>query len=412
MAKRRVVITGMGVITALGESLELLWDNIIAGKSGVSLIQKFDTSEYPVKIGGEITTFNTDKYIDSRSARRIDPFAIYGLAAAKNAVEDSGINFDNCDRDRCGVLIGTGIGGLQELEKEHKKLLLKSPDRVSPFCVPKLMVNAASGNVAIEYGLRGSNYCVVTACAAASHSIGEAFRLIQNDYEDVMITGGSEAALTGLGLASFCSLKALSRRNDEPEKASRPFDRDRGGFVLAEGAGAMVLEEYELAKKRGANIYAELVGFGMTCDAEHITAPCADGRGAQGAIKKAIQSARINPDQIDYISAHGTGTLLNDSAETMAIKAVLGESAKKTSISSTKSHLGHTLGASGGIELVISALAMKNSVIPPTINLDNPGEGCDLDYTPLTPKERDIKYAMKNSFGFGGHNACLVIGKI
>ncbi|MCF7954247.1 MAG: beta-ketoacyl-ACP synthase II, partial [Phycisphaerae bacterium] len=294
----------------------------------------------------------------------------------------------------------------------HRKLIERGPSRVSPFCVPKLMVNAASGNVAIQLGFRGANKAVVTACAAATHAIGDSFHLIRDGYEDVMITGGSEAALTRLGLASFCSLKALSRRNDEPHAASRPFDRDREGFVLGEGAGILLLEEYEAAKKRGANIYAEIVGFGMTCDAEHITAPASDGRGACGAMSKALADAKIDRTQIDYINAHGTGTQLNDAAETKAIKTTFGDHAKKVAISSTKSHLGHLLGASGGVELVLSALAIKNKTIPATINHEHPGEGCDLDYTPMIAREADIQYVMSNSFGFGGHNGSLVIRKV
>lgn len=412
MAKRRVVITGMGVVTALGQDLSIFWDKIQAGTSGVSTITRFDNSDYPVHIGGEIADFDPADYVDKRESKRIDRFAMLGLAAAINAVKDSGMDLDKIDLDRCGVIMGSGIGGLEELEKEHCKLIQRGPDRVSPFCVPKLMVNAASANIAIHFNMRGQNTSVVTACASASHAIGDSLRHIQVGTADIMVTGGCEAALTRLGLASFCSLKALSRRNDDPEAASRPFDRDRDGFVLGEGAGVMVLEEYEFARKRGARIYAELLGFGMTCDAIHITQPAADGKGACNAISMALNDAGIDRTKIDYINAHGTGTQLNDASETNAVKKVFGDHAKKLAISSTKSHLGHLLGASGGVELIISALAIRDSVIPPTINLENPDPKCDLDYTPLQARQANIDYAMSNSFGFGGHNASLLIGKL
>ena len=412
MADRRVAITGLGVVTALGQSLSTFWENICAGISGVKKIENFDTTGYSSQIGGEICDFDPTDYIEKRQARRIDRFALFGLAAAINAVKDSGIDFDKVDRDRCGVIIGSGIGGLGELEDEHSKMIGRGPGRVSPFCVPKLMVNAASANVAIQFNLRGSNTAVVTACAAASHAIGDAYRHIKYGHEDLIITGGAEAALTRLGLASFCALKALSCRNDDPAAASRPFDRDRDGFVLGEGAGILVLEEMEAAKKRGARIYAELIGFGMTCDAGHITAPSEEGRGAADAIRKALADAKIDCEKIDYINAHGTSTQLNDVSETHAIKTVFGDHAKKVAISSTKSHLGHLLGASGGVELVISSLAIKDSVIPATLNLENPDKQCDLDYTPLNARQAEIKYAMSNSFGFGGHNASLVIAKV
>lgn len=411
MSERRVAITGLGVVTALGESVEVLWDNLCAGKSGVKLIESFDTSDYPVKIGGEITNFDPTNYIAKRESNRIDLFAMYGLAAGINAVKDSGLDLDAINRDRFGVIVGSGIGGLGELEKEHRKLIERGPDRVSPFCVPKLMVNAASANIAIHYNLRGSNTSVVTACASGAHAAGDAMAQIKNGNADIMITGGCEAALTRLGLASFCSLKALSRRNDDPERASRPFDRDRDGFVLAEGAGIVVLEEYEHAKKRGARIYAELKGFGMSCDGMHITAPSPDGYGACAAMRAALDNAGINVGDIDYINAHGTSTKMNDLSENNAVKKVFGEYAKKLAMSSTKSHLGHLLGASGGVELVISALVVQRGVMPPTINLENPDPQCDLDYVPLVARQAEVKYAMSNSFGFGGHNASLIVGR-
>ena len=412
MSDRRVVITGMGLVTALGESLEEFWQNICAGTSGVKTIESFDTGGYPVHIGGEVLHFDPTSYIDKREARRIDRFALFALASAINAVKDSGLDMDKVDRDRCGVIVGTGIGGLRELEKEHCKLIERGPDRVSPFCVPKLMVNAASANVSIYYGLRGANTAVVTACASAAHAVGDASREIKAGGADVMISGGAEAALTQLGLASFCALKALSQRNDEPTRASRPFDRDRDGFVLSEGAGIVVLEEYEHAKRRGARIYGELVGYGMSCDATHITAPSEDGSGAGNAMRAALKSAGLGTEQIDYINAHGTGTTLNDVSETKAIKSVFEGGARDVAISSTKSHLGHLLGASGGVELIVSTLAVHHGVIPPTINLENPDDECDLDYTPLVAREAKLACAMSNSFGFGGHNASLIVRKM
>jgi len=413
MTRRRVVITGLGVVTNIGSDVKVFWDNLLAGKSGLSMLEGFDTDEFPVKIGGQVKDFDPDKYIDPRESKRIDRFAQMALAASVCAVEDSGIDFSTLDLDRCGSIIGSGIGGLGEIEREHLKLMEKGPRRVSPFCVPKLMANAANANVAIRFGLRGANQAVITACAAATHAIGDSLRQIQYGYEDVIIAGGAEAAVTNLGLASFCALKALSTRNDEPQRASRPFDADRGGFVLAEGAGIVILEEYEHAKRRGAKIYAELLGFGMSCDANHITAPCEDGSGAARCISGAIRDAGLNPGQIDYINAHGTGTELNDKAETKAVKSALGEAvARKVAISSIKSHIGHSLGASGGIEAVATALAIKNGIIPPTINLETADPECDLDYTPLVPKEREIKFALSNSFGFGGHNASIALGKI
>jgi len=412
MADRRVVITGMGVVTALGDSLTGLWNNIVTGKSGVKTIESFDTSGYPVCFGGEISDFDPSGLLDKREIKRQDRFALFALASAIHAIDDSGLDLNNIDRRRCGVIIGSGIGGLSELEKEHTKLIERGPSRVSPFCVPKLMVNAASANVSIHYSLYGINSAAVTACASAATAIGMAYRHIKSDEADMIITGGSEAALTRLGLASFCALKSLSQRNDQPAKASRPFDRDRDGFVLSEGAGVVVLEDYELARKRGARIYAEMLGYGMTGDGLHLTAPAPDGDGAHQAMLQAIKSAGIDREKVHYINAHGTGTELNDVSETAAIKNLFGNYAKNVPISSTKSHLGHLLGASGGVELVITALAMQHSVVPPTINLDNPDPKCDLDYTPLEAREARIDYAMSNSFGFGGHNAVLVIGKV
>jgi len=412
MSNRRVVITGMGLVTALGDSLDAFWANLVAGKSGVKRISGFDTTGYAVHIGGEIIGFQPERYLDKRDLKRADRFALFALASAISALRDSGLDPDALDRDRTGVIIGSGIGGLLELEKEHTKLLERGPDRVSPFCVPKLMVNAASANVSIYYQLRGPNTAVVTACASAAHAVADAVTAIRTGAGEVMIAGGSEAALTRLGLASFCALKALSMRNEEPERASRPFDRDRDGFVLSEGAGIVVLEEYESARRRGARVYAEILGYGASADGWHLTAPDPEGRGAVLAMKTALRSAGLRPEEMGYINAHGTGTVLNDISETRAIKAVFGAYAKKVAISSTKSHLGHLLGASGAVELVATALALHHQVIPPTINLENPDAQCDLDYTPLAARQMKMQFAMSNSFGFGGHNAVLVLGKV
>jgi len=414
MSKRRVVITGLGCVTALAESVGGLFTALCEGKSGVSTIESFDTSEYPVRCGGEIKSFDVKKYVDHRESKRMDRFSQFAMAAAIQAINDSGLDFTKEDSFRVGAVVGTGIGGIQEIEQQHEKLLKKGPGRVSPFCVPRLMANAASGNIAIRYGLRGPNFCAVSACASGSHAIGEAFCSIATGRSDVMITGGAEAALSPVGLASFCAARSLSTRNDNPKAASRPFDKDRDGFVLSEGAGIVVLEEYEHAKKRGANIYAELLGYSATNDGYHITAPLPDGKGAATTMKLALIDARIGPEKIDYINAHGTGTELNDIAESMAIRTVFGEHAYKLPVSSTKSSLGHLLGASGAVELIVCVKAINESAIPPTINLDNQDERCDLkmDFVPLEARQANVDIAMSNSFGFGGHNACLVVGKV
>jgi len=414
MNRRRVVITGLGCITALAESVDALFSALCAGKSGISTIESFDTSVYPVKFGGEIKNFDPTKYVEYRESKRMDRFTQFAVAATIQAVDDSGIDFSKEDPLRAGVIIGTGIGGIKEIEDQHIRLLKKGPRQVSAFTVPKLMGNAASGNIAIRYGLQGPNICVVSACASASHAIGEAFYNIVSGRSDIMITGGSEAALTPIGLASFCAARSLSTRNDDPPRASRPFDKDRDGFVLSEGAGIVILEEYEHAKKRNAKIYAELLGYAATDDAYHITAPIPDGSGAAQAMRLALIDAGIEPEKVDYINAHGTGTELNDIAESQAIKRVFGEHAYKVAISSTKSHLGHLLGASGAVELIVCARAITDSVIPPTINLENQDPRCDLkmDYVPLQARQAKVNVAISNSFGFGGHNACVVVGKI
>ena len=410
---RRVVITGLGVVTSLGEVVDEMWENLCAGKSGIGPVTRWDISKYPARFGGECARFDIGNYgVDVREAKRLDRFAQFGLAAAVSAVGDSALDFTKEDPFRAGVIIGSGIGGIETLEEQNKVLVQRGLSRVSPFTVPRLMVNAASGNVSIRFKINGPNTAVATACATGTNAIGDAYRLIQHDMADMMIAGGSEAALCELGMASFVAARALSTRNDDPQRASRPWDKDRDGFVMAEGAGVIVLEELEHAKKRGARIYAELVGYGMTGDACHITAPDPEGAGAAMAMRLALRDGKLNADQIDYINAHGTSTPLGDVAETKAIKAVLGDYAKKVAVSSTKSQLGHSLGATGGVEAVVLAMAISRNLIPPTINLDNPDPECDLDYVPHKARDRKINVAMSNSFGFGGHNACIVMKKL
>ena len=384
MSSRRVVITGMGCITSLGESAEDLFQSLCEGKSGISEIEAFDTSDYRVKIGGEAKNFNVKNYLPSRVSKRMDRFTQMAVASAIQAVDDSGLDVEKEDKSRIGCIVGTGIGGIKEIEEQHLKLLKKGPRKMSPFCVPKLMGNAASGCISIQYGFTGPNMCVVTACAAAANAIGEAYHNVKAGRSDIMVTGGSEAALTTIGLASFCALKALSTDNDNPTGASRPFDASRNGFVLSEGAGIIILEEYEHAVKRGAKIYAEFLGYGATGDGYHITAPEPDGKGAVKAMQIALADAGIHPEKVDYINAHGTSTVLNDAAESQAIRNVLGNYAYKVPVSSTKSCLGHLLGASGGVELVAAAKAIEKSVIPPTINLENVDKDCDpkMDFVP------------------------------
>ncbi|WP_372894296.1 beta-ketoacyl-ACP synthase II [Stieleria sp.] len=408
---RRVVITGIGAVTPLALEVPKMWDRLIAGESGVGKIELLDTSEYKVHFAGEVWNFTLDGVADPREAKRLDRFTQFAVHAGHQAIQDSGIDFESVDRTRCGVILGSGIGGLIEIENQIERMLTKGPSRVSPFTVPKMMVNAAGGNISITYGLKGPNYAVATACASATNAMGDALRSIRLNETDLVITGGSEAALTRMGLAAFQNMKALSTRNEEPTKASRPFDADRDGFVLGEGAGVLVFEELEHAKKRGAKIYGEVLGYGTTSDAGHITAPDADGIGAAAAMTAALADARIDPANVDYINAHGTSTPLGDKAETTAIKRVFGDAAYQTSVSSTKSALGHSLGASGGVEAVILCKTIESEVIPPTINLETPDPDCDLDYTPNEAKSRAVKVAMSNSFGFGGHNACIVVGR-
>ncbi len=415
MSKRRVVITGLGCVTSLAESAHELFAALCEGKSGISAIESFDTSAYPVRFGGEAKKFDVTKYVDRRESKRMDRFTQFAMAAADQAVSDSGLDFSKEDVFRAGVVIGTGIGGIKEIEDQHIRLLNKGPGKVSPFCVPRLMANAGSGNVAIRYGLRGPNFCVSSACASGNHAIGEAFANILAGRSDIMIAGGAEAAVTPVGLASFCAARSLSTRNDDdPQAASRPFDSDRAGFVLSEGAGILILEELASAKKRGANIYAELLGYGATDDGHHITAPLPDGDGAARTMKLALADAGLSPEQIDYINAHGTGTELNDFAESSAIRTVFGGHAPNIPVSSTKSCIGHLLGASGAVELIVCVKAINESAIPPTINLDNPDPKCgpEMDFVPLQARETKVNAALSNSFGFGGHNACLVVGRL
>ncbi len=411
--KRRAVVTGLGVVTSLGRAIEVFWDRIVRGDSGVGPITLFDVAGYRVQFGGQVPWEPEKEDIaNPKELKRLDRFTQFALAAAKDAVTDSGIDFAKEDPFRCGVVIGSGIGGLWEFEVQEERLLNKGIDKVSPFTIPKLMVNSASGHVSSLYGIKGPNFAVATACASAANSIGSALRAIQYGDADVMVTGASEAALTPIGLAGFQNMRALSFRTDAPQQASRPFDVDRDGFVLAEGAGVVVVEELEHARKRGARIYAELKGYGASGDAGHITQPDDEGRGAAQAMAMALRDAGLSPDAVHYINAHGTSTPLGDKAETRAVKRVFGDHARRVSISSTKSQLGHTLGASGGIELVVCSLTMNRGVITPTINLDNPDPECDLDYTPKVARDAKVDVAMSNSFGFGGHNASLVIARV
>jgi 3-oxoacyl-[acyl-carrier-protein] synthase II len=410
--KRRVVVTGLGVVTGIACQVDQLWDGILAGASGVHPLTLFDTKDHKVHFGGDIPNFDASGVVDAKEIKRLDRFTLFAIHGAAQCIKDSGLDLGKIDLDRVGVIIGSGIGGLNEIEDQEFRLFEKGPDRVSPFTIPKMMLNAAGGNVAITFGLRGPNHSVATACASATNAMGDALRSIQYGDADVVVTGGSEAAITPIGLAGFANMKALSTRHDAPSKASRPFDLDRDGFVLSEGAGILVFEELEHARQRGARIYAEVLGFGASCDAGHITQPDQEGKGAGKAMFNALRDAKIDPSKIDYINAHGTSTPLGDKAESQAVKSVFGSSAYSVSISSTKGHIGHTLGASGGIEMVLCVKSVYHDVVPPTINLETPDPSCDLDYTPNQPKERKVNIAMNNSFGFGGHNASIICGKL
>ena len=409
--KRRVVISGLGVVTSLSCKVDDLWSRVLAGESGIHPIRLFDVSDFKVTIGGDIYDWNPSDYIDPKELKRLDRFTQFAIVAATDAVADSGIDFSSMDSFRSGVILGSGIGGLSTIEEQMSRLMTKGPNRVSPLTIPKLMLNAAGGNISIKYGIRGPNYTVATACASATNALGDALKCIQYGDADVMITGGAEAAMTRMGLSAFQNMKALSTRVDSPEQASRPFENDRDGFVFSEGAGIVIFEELEHAKARGAKIYAEVLGYGTSGDAGHITQPDEEGTGAAKAMSTALTDADLAPDQVDDINAPGTSTPLGDKAETRAVKSVFGAAAEKLSISSTKSQLGHSLGASGGIELVLCVKALQEQPVPPTINFSPPDPECDLDYTPNEPKSRSLNYVMSNSFGFGGHNASVVVGR-
>src|SRR5437660_3065476 len=410
MNDRRVVITGLGVITPVGNDLETFWKSLLEGKSGIGRIQAFDTANYDCKIGGEVRDFEPKNFFkNAKDVRRTDRFAQLAMAAAKMSMQDSGIDLERVNRDRFGVIVSSGIGGLKTLEDQCTILLSVGPKRVSAFTIPMLISNMASGLISMEFGLRGPNMCIVTACATSNNSIGESWRMIKFGEADIFVAGGSEAAIVKLGLAGFSAMKALSKRNDEPERASRPFDRDRDGFVISEGAGIVVVEELERAKKRNAKIYCELVGYGLSADAYHMTAPPPDGIGAARAMQLALDHAKLSIGDVDYINAHATSTGLGDVAEARAIKTVFRSRVKDVSISSTKSMTGHLLGGAGAIETAACALSIRDGVIPPTINLENPDHECDLDFTANVAKERKVRVALNNSFGFGGHNATLVV---
>ncbi|OGP43962.1 MAG: beta-ketoacyl-[acyl-carrier-protein] synthase II [Deltaproteobacteria bacterium GWD2_42_10] len=409
--KRRVVVTGIGVISPLGTGIEKNWKRILEGRSGIRRITKFDATNFPVQIAGEVPDFNPDDFIEKKEIKKMDTFIQYALAASIMAQKDAGLEITSDNAERVGVYIGSGIGGLPAIEHWHSILKEKGPDRITPFFIPMVLINLASGQVSIRLGAKGPNTCAVTACATGTHSIGDAYNLIRNGEADAMVAGGTESTITPLCIAGFNAMKALSTNNAEPQKASRPFDKNRDGFVVAEGAGVIVLEEAESAKKRGARIYAEIIGYGMNADAYHMTTPSPDGEGAERCISLAIKSAQINPHEVDYINAHGTSTYYNDLYETMAVKTVFKEHAKKLAISSTKSMTGHLLGAAGGVEAVFTALSLYQGIMPPTINYENPDPECDLDYVPNKAREKKIKIAISNSFGFGGTNAALVFKK-
>jgi 3-oxoacyl-[acyl-carrier-protein] synthase II len=409
--RRRVVITGMGLVTPLGTGVEKNWQALVAGRSGIGPVSRFDVSDFPTRIAGEVKDFHPEDFIETREIKKMDLFIQYAVAAAQMAMEEAGLPITADNEDMVGVIIGVGMAGLPTIEEVHSLFLESRLKKVSPFFIPKVTANLAPGQIAIRYGAKGINYTPTSACSSGAHAIGEAFRLIRMGEQDAMIAGGAEAALTPLGLGGFIVLKAVSCRNDEPEKASRPFDRNRDGFVMGEGAGVVVLEELQQAKRRGARIYAEVVGYGANCDAYHITAPSPEGEGAARCMRLALRSGGIEPCEVDYINAHGTSTPYNDATETQAIKRVFGEHAARLAVSSTKSMAGHLLGAAGGVETVYSALALSHGIIPPTINYEEVDPACDLDYVPNVARRVPIRVAMSNSFGFGGTNACLVFRK-
>ena len=410
MSRRRVVVTGLGIVSPVGSSVDDAWTNILAGRNGIGPITRMDVSRFTTRIGGAVKGFDRERYVSNKDARKMDEFMHYGVGACADAIADSGLQIDDSNSDRVGIVFGSGIGGIETIGFALEKYFEggRSPRKISPFFIPSSIINMVAGHVSINYGIRGPNLAVVTACTTGTHSIGLAARTIAYGDADVMIAGGSEMATATLGLGGFCSAKALSQRNDDPEAASRPWDRDRDGFVLGDGAGAMVVEDYEYAKARGATIYAEVAGFGMSGDAHHITAPLESGEGAALCMSNAMRDAQINPDDVDYLNAHGTSTPLGDKAETVAIKRAFGDSAEQLAVSSTKSMTGHLLGAAGAVEAIFCALAIRDGVAPPTTNYDNPDPECDLDYVPNQAREMQIRIAMTNSFGFGGTNGTLV----
>lgn len=409
---RRVVVTGIGAISPIGLTVKENWDSLTQSKSGVRSITLFDASQYSSRIAGEVVQYQAEKYFQVKDLKKMDRFIQFCLVAGTEAIENSGLNLASENLERIGSIVGVGIGGLAEIQAQYKELLEKGPRRVSPFFIPAVIGNLAAGQLSLKYSLKGPNTCITTACSSSAHAIGESFRYIQNGIADVMVAGGAEAVVCELGVGGFCALRALSTRNDEPHRASRPFDKDRDGFVIAEGSAIMVLEEYERAKKRNAHIFAEVVGYGLNCDAYHITQPAPEGEGAGRCMKLALADAKLNVEQIQYINAHGTSTPIGDINETIAVKNVFKDHAKKVAVSSTKSMTGHLLGAAGAIEAVYCVKALENQVAPPTINLENPSPECDLNYVPNTPQEMKIEYAMSNSFGFGGTNATLILKKI
>ena len=409
--KRRVVVTGLGLITPLGTGIQKTWEGICKGASGIDRITTFDTAEFPVQIAGEVKDFNPEDFIERKEIKKMDVFIQYALSAGSMAIEDAGMKITEANADRVGVIVGAGIGGIQTIERYHSVLLQNGQRRISPFFIPMLITNLAAGQISMRFGARGPNSCVTTACAAGTHAIGDSFKIIQRGDADAMIAGGSESAITPLTIAGFANMKALSSRNDTPQKASRPFDVERDGFVIAEGAGIVVLEELEVALARRAKIYAEVTGYGMTADAYHMTAPDPEGRGVVNCMRMALRDAGIAPEAVNYINAHGTSTPYNDKHETSAIKHVFGEHAHQLAVSSTKSMTGHLLGAAGGIEAAFCALALSEGIIPPTINYEHPDPECDLDYVPNHARHIDLENVMSNSFGFGGTNACIVLKK-
>jgi 3-oxoacyl-[acyl-carrier-protein] synthase II len=408
---RRVVVTGLGVVSPLGSDVETFWRRLIAGESGIGRVTRFDITGYDTTIAGEVQGFRAEDYLDRKEVRRADLFVQYAIGAAVQAVKQAGVSPETVDPTRYGVIVGSGIGGIATLEDQHRTLLEKGPGRVSPFFIPMMISDMAAGQISIQLGAKGPNYCTVSACASGAHAVGDAMRHIQNDEADVMITGGAEAPVTPVSFAGFCSMKAMSTRNDEPGRASRPFDSQRDGFVMGEGAGIVVLEELEHAKRRGATIFAEIVGYGATGDAHHMTAPAPEGEGAARAMRAAIADSGLPPESFGYLNAHGTSTPLNDKFETQAIKSVLGDHSRTIAVSSTKSMTGHLLGAAGGLETVICVLALERNTLPPTINYDNPDPDCDLDYVPNTARTVEVQAALSNSLGFGGHNVTLALSR-